>query len=64
MFSQSRLQRIVGFVICMGMGTLCMTISVFYIPMLILKARKFALLYTLGSVFFIIRYAEQKSYVF
>uniref|UniRef100_A0A182T1C8 Vesicle transport protein n=1 Tax=Anopheles maculatus TaxID=74869 RepID=A0A182T1C8_9DIPT len=49
----SRIQRIVGFVTCMGLGIFCMIVSTFYIPVLILKARKFALLYTLGSVFFI-----------
>ncbi|XP_043662275.1 protein transport protein SFT2 [Drosophila teissieri] len=52
----SRLQRIVGFVACLGMGALCMTLSTFYIPVLILKARKFALLYTLGSLFFILSF--------
>ncbi|XP_016979380.1 vesicle transport protein SFT2C [Drosophila rhopaloa] len=52
----SRLQRIVGFVACLGMGGLCMTLSTFYIPVLILKARKFALLYTLGSLFFILSF--------
>ncbi|XP_022231430.2 vesicle transport protein SFT2C [Drosophila obscura] len=52
----SRLQRIVGFVACLGMGGLCMTLSTLYIPVLILKARKFALLYTLGSLFFILAF--------
>lgn len=52
----SRLQRIVGFVACLGMGALCLTISTFYIPVLMFKARKFALLYTLGSVFFILSF--------
>ncbi|XP_055640968.1 vesicle transport protein SFT2C [Toxorhynchites rutilus septentrionalis] len=53
----SRIQRIVGFVTCMGLGVFCMTVSTFYIPMLILKARKFALLYTLGSLFFIMSFS-------
>ncbi|XP_052838146.1 vesicle transport protein SFT2C [Drosophila gunungcola] len=52
----SRLQRIVGFVACLGMGMLCMALSTLYIPVLILKARKFALLYTLGSLFFILSF--------
>ncbi|XP_037824134.1 protein transport protein SFT2-like [Lucilia sericata] len=52
----SRLQRIVGFVACLGMGTLCMTISMFYIPLLLLKTRKFSLLYTMGSLFFILSF--------
>ncbi|XP_036327819.1 vesicle transport protein SFT2C [Rhagoletis pomonella] len=50
----SRLQRIVGFVACLGLGALCFSISVFYIPVLILKAQKFALLYSLSSMFFIL----------
>lgn len=53
----SRIQRIVGFVTCMGLGVFCMIVSTFYIPMLILKARKFALLYTLGSIFFIMSFS-------
>ncbi|KAH8241819.1 vesicle transport protein SFT2C [Drosophila bipectinata] len=52
----SRLQRIVGFVACLGMGGLCISLSTLYIPVLILKARKFALLYTLGSLFFILSF--------
>ncbi|TMW52605.1 hypothetical protein DOY81_002299 [Sarcophaga bullata] len=52
----SRLQRIVGFVACLGMGTLCMTISMFYIPVLLLKTRKFSLLYTMGSLFFVLSF--------
>lgn len=51
----SRLQRIVGFVLCICMGIFCMTLSTLYIPVLILKARKFALLFSLGSLFFIMR---------
>lgn len=53
--SQSRLQRIVGFVACLGMGCLCMTLSTLYIPVLMLKP-KFALLFTLGSLFFILSF--------
>lgn len=52
---QSRLQRIVGFVACLGMGCLCMTLSTFYIPVLMFKP-KFALLFTLGSLFFILSF--------
>nr|ABV82283.1 IP19804p [Drosophila melanogaster]ACD81715.1 IP19904p [Drosophila melanogaster] len=37
-------------------GRIGMTLSTFYIPFLILKARKFALLYTLGSLFFILSF--------
>lgn len=54
----SRLQRIVGFIVCIGMGIFCMALSTLYIPVLILKARKFALLFSLGSMFFILRYTD------
>lgn len=37
-----------------------MIVSTFYIPVLILKARKFALLYTLGSIFFIMRFVSAR----
>ncbi|XP_060522891.1 uncharacterized protein LOC132699916 [Cylas formicarius] len=54
--SLSRIQRIVFFVICIGMGILCFSISLMYIPVLLFKARKFALLFTLGSLFFILSF--------
>ena len=38
---------------CMGMGILCFSMAAAYLPVLIVAARKFALLYTLGSIFFI-----------
>ncbi|XP_044740756.1 protein transport protein SFT2 [Chrysoperla carnea] len=55
--SMTRLQRITGFVICIVMGFLCFGLSSIYIPVLIFKARKFALLYTLGSLFFIFSFS-------
>lgn len=51
--SMTRIQRVAGFVICSAMGVLCFCLSAVCIPVLLLKARKFALLYTLGSVFFL-----------
>nr|CAD7266912.1 unnamed protein product [Timema shepardi]CAD7577503.1 unnamed protein product [Timema californicum] len=33
------------------MGILCFTLAALYIPVLLFKARKFALLYTMGSLF-------------
>jgi hypothetical protein len=35
------------------MGTFCFSLASLYIPFLLLKARKFAMLYTLGSLFII-----------
>ncbi|XP_059470037.1 uncharacterized protein LOC132193409 [Neocloeon triangulifer] len=49
--SMSRLQRIIGFACCLGMGLFCFGLSLLYLPVLVLKARKFALLFTMGSVF-------------
>lgn len=38
---------------CMAMGILCFSMAAAYLPVLVIAARKFALLYTLGSIFFI-----------
>ncbi|KAK5641652.1 hypothetical protein RI129_010199 [Pyrocoelia pectoralis] len=54
--SLTRFQRITGFCICVLMGILCFSISLMYIPVLVLKARKFALLFTLGSLFFLLSF--------
>ncbi|XP_068970479.1 uncharacterized protein [Bombus flavifrons] len=51
--SMTRVQRLVAFVACFSMGVLCFCLSAIYIPVLLLKARKFALLYTLASAFFL-----------
>ncbi|XP_017855075.1 protein transport protein SFT2 [Drosophila busckii] len=49
----SRLQRIIGFIACLGIAVFFMSLSTLYIPVLMLKP-KFALLFTLGSLFFIL----------
>ncbi|KAL5280122.1 hypothetical protein ACFFRR_004230 [Megaselia abdita] len=59
----TRLQRIIGFVLCLGMGVFCFSLSIFFIPVLVLKARKFALLYTLGSLFFISSFCFLSGFV-
>lgn len=53
--SLTRKQRIVGFAGTLLMGCFCMVLAGLYIPVLVFKARKFALLYTLGSLFIISR---------
>ncbi|KAL3185960.1 hypothetical protein MRX96_028827 [Rhipicephalus microplus] len=55
--SLSRKQRIVGFAGMLLMGCFCMVLAGLYIPVLVFKARKFALLYTLGSLFIISSFA-------
>ncbi|TRY76405.1 hypothetical protein TCAL_00035 [Tigriopus californicus] len=49
--SLTKRQRIVGFMLCLSMGVLCFGLASLYTPVLILYARKFALLFSLGSVF-------------
>ena len=49
--SLSSKQRIIGFMTCLIMGIFCFSYSTVYIPLLLFKARKFALLFSLGSVF-------------
>ncbi|KAJ8681014.1 hypothetical protein QAD02_016801 [Eretmocerus hayati] len=55
--SMTRMQRLSAFGFCFVMGILCFSLSTFYIPVLILKARKFALLYTMGSLFFLMSFS-------
>ncbi|CAO1355632.1 unnamed protein product [Diamesa hyperborea] len=49
----NRIQRLGAFIVCLGLGLFCLILSTFYIPVLLLKARKFALLYSMASGFFI-----------
>ncbi len=49
--SLTKKQRIVGFMICLFMGILCFSLASMYIPLLVVYARKFALLFSLGSLF-------------
>lgn len=56
-FTLSRTQRFLGFGICLFLGILCFILSFIYIPVLLLQARKFALLFTLGSLFFILSFS-------
>uniref|UniRef100_A0A3Q2UL12 Vesicle transport protein n=1 Tax=Fundulus heteroclitus TaxID=8078 RepID=A0A3Q2UL12_FUNHE len=47
----TRKQRLLGFGVCVALSALCFGLSVLYAPLLLLYARKFALLWTLGSLF-------------
>ena len=49
--SLSKKQRIFGFITCLALGLLFFSMATVYIPILLLKARKFSLLFSLGSVF-------------
>ncbi|KAI6184615.1 Vesicle transport protein [Aphelenchoides bicaudatus] len=52
----SRLQRIVAFFMCLVGAAFCFGTAILVLPMLVLNARKFAALNTLGSTFFIISF--------
>ena len=47
----SKSQRIIGFFMCLLLGLFCFGLAGLCTPFLILKIRKFVLLYTLGSLF-------------
>lgn len=49
--SLSKKQRIFGFMTCLLLGIFCFSFSTVYIPVIVFKARKFALLFSMGSVF-------------
>ncbi|CAH3037756.1 unnamed protein product [Porites lobata] len=49
--SLTRTQRITGFFMCLLMGIFCFVMAGFIAPFMLLKARKFVLLYTMGSLF-------------
>ncbi|CAK8671696.1 uncharacterized protein LOC143465743 [Clavelina lepadiformis] len=51
--SLSRTQRLFGFAGSIVGGIFCFALASMYAPFLLLKARKFALLYSLGSIFMI-----------
>lgn len=53
----NRFQRIAAAFIFIGLGCFCLVLSTFYIPVLVFKARKFALLFTLASCLFILGFS-------
>ena len=52
----SRLQRIVTFFLFLAMAGFCFASAMMLIPILIVSTRKFAMLNTLGSLFFLLGY--------
>lgn len=50
----SRSQRLVAFGTCIAFSALCFGLSALYAPLLLIYARKFALLWSLGSLFAIL----------
>lgn len=49
--------RLVWFAVCFGCGLSCFLISLLYLPVLILKARKFVIFFTIGSLMIITSFA-------
>lgn len=55
-FALSRLERLIGFACCLGFSILCFVICFFMFPILALKPRKFGLLWSMGSLLFVISF--------
>ncbi|XP_074599398.1 uncharacterized protein LOC141853810 [Brevipalpus obovatus] len=49
----SRMDSLIGFAMCVFMGFICFILAGFYLPLIVFKARKFCLLFTLGSLFWV-----------
>ncbi|XP_072036248.1 uncharacterized protein [Amphiura filiformis] len=49
--SLSKRQRILGFMMCLLAGAICFAMALSIAPFIVVRARKFALLYSLGSLF-------------
>lgn len=55
-FKLSRLEKIIGFACCLAASLMCFMLGVFMFPVLALKPRKFTLLWTMGSVLFVVSF--------
>lgn len=55
-FRLSRFEKMLGFACCLGGSILCFIISFFLFPVLALKPRKFGLLWSMGSLLFVISF--------
>ncbi|ODV97239.1 hypothetical protein PACTADRAFT_74783 [Pachysolen tannophilus NRRL Y-2460] len=55
-FQLSRYDRLVLFFICFGISVACFAICFFLFPLLSLKPAKFSIIWSLGSIFFLISF--------
>lgn len=55
-FQMSRIERMIGFGCCLGASLLCFFISFFLFPVLALKPTKFAFIWLMGSLLFVISF--------
>lgn len=53
----SRIQRLIGFCFCICIGLTFFGTAMLFLPVLMLKARKFCLLFTFGSLFLILSFS-------
>lgn len=54
-------QRILGFLVCILGGMFCFSFAAALLPVLVVSSRKFALLFTMGSLFFIASFSLLKG---
>lgn len=55
-FQLSNLEKMIGFAMCLGGSALCFSLSFFLFPVLALKPRKFGMLWSLGSLLFVLSF--------
>lgn len=55
-YNLSRFEKIMGFACCLGASLLCFVICIFMFPILALKPRKFGLLWSMGSLLFVVSF--------
>ncbi|KAL7420988.1 Protein transport protein sft2 [Cryptotrichosporon argae] len=56
-FALSRWERFLGFLACCAGGIACFGVAFLFLPILVVKPRKFALAFTLGSCLFMLGFA-------
>lgn len=55
-FTLNRMEKLIGFACCLAASILCFVLCFFMFPVLALRPRKFALLWTGGSVLFVLSF--------
>lgn len=55
-FQLGRVERLIGFAACLASSFLCFILCVFMFPVLALQPRKFGLLWTMGSLLFMVSF--------
>lgn len=61
-FEMSRWDRMLIFALTFGGSACCYAICIFLFPVLLLKPRKFALLWSLGSIFFLVSFGVLQGF--